>query len=294
VSALDGTLRLTPAFLGVGFILAACLGLPAYLVLRWKKRVSAITCVLGGFAVVAVPVAFVTWPLSFANSTTSIDGVTTIVGGVATAAGWALFAAGLIRFGLLGAIGGMAFWALLAVAGEFSRSRQTSARTLFTSVFSVLVLAVTLAIYRVSTPRPDVTCHGKYGSVGLNIDLQVQDGEWDVVRQLLQRYAAKHELLFRDLSETRPDVVRLLYLSVCDDTRIHLVVNEQRWANYGYRNQIAGRGIGLIVYHPSEEPSWRPLARDLVEELSSQWPEAVKFRDGSGYVVPMPVELDPR
>jgi hypothetical protein len=88
--------------------------------------------------------------------------------------------------------------------------------------------------------------------------------------------------------------VRILSLSVCDDTRIHLVVNELRWANYGFRNQIAGRGIGIIVYHPSEEPSWRELAGDLVEELRSQWPDAVKFRDGNGSVVPMPVELDQR
>jgi len=297
VSLLAGTVRLGPFVLRTGLAYAILIGLPMYLVLRWKKCVNLVACVLGGFTAVALPIGFLTWPLRYPDlkSTASIDGVATMIDGVPTAAGWAFFASGVARFAVLGAIGGIVFWSVLKVAGELtSPNRPTRQRPIVAVASPLVAFLLAGAILSVPKLTADRSCHANYmANSHVSIDLQVDDGEWGAVTELLRDYSAAHQLSFRDSSQVRPDVLRLLYLSVCDDSRIHLLVNEQRWASDGYRNILEGRGIGIYIYRPADERAWRELAADLIADLQMRWPEAVRFRDGGGYVVPMPEELAP-
>ena len=294
MSLLAGTLSLAPLILMTALSLAIFIGIPIYLALRWKKWVNIATCTLGGFATVAVPIAFLTWPLRYSElkTTASIDGVATIIDGVPTAAGWALFAAGIIRYALLGAIGGVVFWAVLKAIGALAtQPHYTRKRVIAVFALTVVALAATGTMLSLPNFTRDRSCHGNYEMpIAVRIDLQVPDSEWSAVTDLLHTYAAAHQLSFRNSSEVRPQV-RLLYLSLCDDSRIHVMVNEQRWASRGYRNVMEGRGIGIGIYGPPNEQPWRELAADLIVELQARWPETVKFRDGGGRIVPMPEDL---
>ena len=250
-----GTLGLAPLILVTAFPSVIFIGVPIYLTLRLMKWVNMATCALGGFAAAAMPIGVLTWPLRYPElkTTASIDGVATIIDGVPTAAGWALFAGSIIRYALLGAIGGVAFWgALKATGGLATQPHYTRNRVI--AVFTLTVVALSGMGMMLSQPNytKDRSCHGNYEMpIGVRIDLQVPDSEWGAVTDLLQNYAAAHQLSFRNSSEVRPHV-RLLYLSLCDDSRIRVMVNEQRWASRGYRNAMAGRGIRDSHIWPTE------------------------------------------
>jgi hypothetical protein len=88
------------------------LGIPAYLLLRWRDAVRWWSTILSGFVLGATPIAILAWPLRYAQpgSSASFDGISTMVDGVPTMAGWTQYLSGLAFFGALGAGGACAFW----------------------------------------------------------------------------------------------------------------------------------------------------------------------------------------
>ena len=94
---------------------AVVLGLPLFLVFRSKGWINVMTCVVFGFAVGAVPDGVLTWPMHHAESymSASVDGVPTIINGVIAAAGSVGYVKPVIYCGMLGALGGLAFWIAL-------------------------------------------------------------------------------------------------------------------------------------------------------------------------------------
>ena len=67
------------------------------------------------FAVGAVPDGVLTWPMQHPelHTSASVDGVLMIIDGVITAAGWVGYVKPVIYCGMLGALGGLAFWIAL-------------------------------------------------------------------------------------------------------------------------------------------------------------------------------------
>ena len=106
----------TRGFLVICLAIAAthvvALGLPAYLLLRWRKAVRWWSILLCGFILGALPIAVLSWPLRFADlkSSASVDGVQTMVNGVPTMAGWLQYVSGISFFGACGVAGAAAFW----------------------------------------------------------------------------------------------------------------------------------------------------------------------------------------
>ena len=98
---------------------AVLLGLPLFWMFRSKGWINITTCVVFGFAVGAVPDGVLTWPMHHAESymSASVDGVPTIINGVITAAGSAGYVKPVIYCGMLGALGGLAFWVALIRSG---------------------------------------------------------------------------------------------------------------------------------------------------------------------------------
>jgi len=88
------------------------LGLPAFLLLRWKRLVHWWSAIGGGFLLAALPMALSAWPMRYSHTKSSavINGVQTMIDGVPTAAGWLQYGAGVVMFGGLGAVGGLCFW----------------------------------------------------------------------------------------------------------------------------------------------------------------------------------------
>ena len=292
-----GSLSLAPSIFGYGIAFAVVIALPLFVALKRWYRVNVYTSTLGGLVAAAAPSAFTSWPLRYASLKTneSIDDFVTMVNGVPTAAGWAFYAAEIFRFALLGAIGGLVFWAILKLAGELATEhRPARARVVATAAVSALAILSAAAILSLPIYTRDRTCHADYSLplIGPRIDLKVEDSEWPAVGDLLHRYGDDSRLSVRDLSEVRPSV-RILYLSLCDSETL-VLVNEQRWSSQGYRNPMPGRGVGITMYHRSEDARWRSLADDLIERLRARWPDSVTFMDDGGRHVSAPPELPSR
>src|SRR5690606_5351122 len=91
------------------------LGVPAYLLLRWRNWVRWWSTIASGFALAALPIALWSWPLRYPElkSSASVNGVQTMIDGVPTAAGWLQYVEGALFFGAFGALSGLAFWLAL-------------------------------------------------------------------------------------------------------------------------------------------------------------------------------------
>jgi hypothetical protein len=293
-----GSLSLATLIFLYGIAVALVIALPLFLALKRWHRVDVYTSTLGGLIAAAAPIAFMSWPLRYASLRTneSLDDVVTLVNGVPTAAGWAFYAAEIVRFALLGAIGGLVFWAILKLAGELAPggARPARARVVATAAVSALAILSAAAILAIPSYTRDRTCHGdaRPPLIGPRIDLKVEDSEWPAVSDLLHRYADDNRLSVQDLSEVRPSV-RILYLSLCDSETL-VLVNEQRWSSQGHRNPMPGSGVGITMYHGSEAARWRSLADDLIERLRARWPDSVTFMDEGGRHVSAPPELPSR
>jgi hypothetical protein len=109
---------------------AVLLGLPLFLVFQSMGRINVMSCVVFGFAVGAAPAGVLTWPMQHPglHTNASVDGVPTIINGIITAAGWVGYIRPLIYFGLYGALGGFAFWVVLAWIGVFRRLERDTPR----------------------------------------------------------------------------------------------------------------------------------------------------------------------
>lgn len=87
------------------------LGIPTYVVLRWRNVVRRWPTIASGFVLGIVPVAVLSWPLRFSKgSSASVDGVATLVDGIPTFAGWLQYLELLTLFGACGAAAATAFW----------------------------------------------------------------------------------------------------------------------------------------------------------------------------------------
>ncbi len=120
-----GFLGLTAA-ISSSFVLI--LGLPAYLLLRYFRKVSWWSTLLSGFCLSAIPAGIFTWPLRYAGagSYSSVNGVETMVDGVPTIAGWLQFIEGVLFFGGLGFVAALAFWFVAPAPNKLSQQNAES------------------------------------------------------------------------------------------------------------------------------------------------------------------------
>lgn len=293
--------RLVPLAFVVALVHVVVLGIPLLAILWQKGWVNGPSAVLSGFVIGAAGVAIFAWPFGNDGTTTSAGTITTMIDGVPTLAGWLQYLLTVAVFGAFGALGGLVFWLWLRMTDALPSAATyglgwatVKPRGGYLPSLAALLLAVTtLSVPAITKDR---SCHnvlrdGRSSiSSQLNIDLDIQDEDWDKLRETFASLASQNRLSFRDDSEVRPDVVRTLYLSVCDDGTT-ISTSEQRWASQGYRNVLEGRGVGIFVYQTRESADWRTLARSLIDELEQRWPDQVRFRGGDGRLIPEPSDL---
>jgi len=92
------------------------LGIPAYLLLRWRGLFRWWSVLLAGFALGSIPAGVFSWPLRYAGSrsSASVNGVETMIDGVPTLAGWLQYAEGISFFGACGLGAAAVFCAVTA------------------------------------------------------------------------------------------------------------------------------------------------------------------------------------
>jgi hypothetical protein len=88
------------------------LGVPGYIILRWRNALRWWSILLSGFIMGAIPEAVLTWPLRYSELQLSavMDGVQTMINGVPTMAGWLQFLVGVAYLGTCGVAGAAGFW----------------------------------------------------------------------------------------------------------------------------------------------------------------------------------------
>jgi hypothetical protein len=102
---------LVPAFMYV-----LVLGVPVFLIMRWRQAIRWWSSIVAGFVVGLVPTAVSLWPGGNegpGNMKSHSDGeriIHTMVDGVTTRAGWLQYVETVGMVGLLGALGGLASW----------------------------------------------------------------------------------------------------------------------------------------------------------------------------------------
>jgi SAM-dependent methyltransferase len=107
----------------IAFCHAVLFGLPIFLIFQSRGWGGAAVSGVFGFAIGAVPVGVLTFAVSgFALFASAWAGGTpTPTDGLSTAALWVSYVQPLAYFGLLGALGGIVFWAVLTCSGYVAR-----------------------------------------------------------------------------------------------------------------------------------------------------------------------------
>jgi hypothetical protein len=107
--------RVAVLIVGTSLLYVVVLGMPAFLLLRWRKAIYWWSATAVGFLLGCLPVAFSLWPedSDLRTSASHWDGekmVQMVVDGVPTFAGWVSYAKAVAAMGAFGAVGGLAFW----------------------------------------------------------------------------------------------------------------------------------------------------------------------------------------
>jgi hypothetical protein len=270
------------------------LGLPVALFYRARRWTRLSATLVGAFLIGAIP---------FGILTVSVNGIRWIIDDVRTLADWLDYLGSLAAFGALGASGGLVFWLTLKSCGVLAASDHEGAAPTpgarrIAAALTALATMASVAVAALPSVTMDRSCHNVFRDgrrsvpSSLNIDLDIAMEEWPAVTTVLENFAASHGMLFRDSSSSRPQV-KVLGLSACTE-QVVIDVIDQRWASRNYAPLLAGRGVPVWIYDLADGNEWRPLARELVAALDSQWPGKVRFRDGGGRLIPPPAALMPQ
>jgi hypothetical protein len=309
-AALAVSLRLLPISFTIALGHALGLGLPFFAIFKVRHWINIFSCIGCGFVIGALPVGVFTWPLAYwsAGGHASIDGIATVVDGVPTAAGWFYYAQSVGFFGLFGALAGLAFWAVLRLTGELSapvRAVNGAAEvrlhrsgpyiTLAVSIAAVLLSSLVLAVPVITKDR---TCHNMFRDgrksvhSQVNMELEIGLADWPKLTTVFEDFGTTHSLSFRNSSRVNPGVVDVLGLSLCSERGANIEAHRQEWAAATFKAlPLARSGVAIGVYELRSKSGWETLAQGLVAELESTWQGKVRFKDGSGRVMPMPEKL---
>jgi hypothetical protein len=304
VTCLSPSIDIMPWALAVTLAHTVILGLPCFVAIERKRGVKAISAVVAGFAVGAMPLG-VLGLLPKGNSSTSTDGVPTMIDGVFTLAGWIEYLASLVMFGAFGALAGLVFWLTLkwcgrrAMPGEIVAKRVPRKRSTQISIsvgtFAAGIL-LTSGVFAIPAITKDRTCHNMFRdgrtSVGPRASMHVSIGmeDWPQLTEIFERFGVAHGLSFRNSSREHPNVFRDLSLSLCTEQGTNITARDPRWANKNFES-IYGWGTHVGVYELRENSGWQPFAADLLAEIEAAFPGSVKFRDGRSQMIATPEEL---
>ena len=148
-AGLGHNVRVLPIAFAVTLGHAVLLGLPAAFLFRYEQWTSLIGAMAAGFLIGASPIGTLDWPMQPGSGfNASSDGVPTIVDGMPTWAGWLEYLELAGGFGLLGALGALAFWLTLKAGGALILDGVPpfARRAIWLAVLAVLATAAVFAI----------------------------------------------------------------------------------------------------------------------------------------------------
>lgn len=260
---------------------ALLLGLPLFLLVRRvRSHVGIVACVIGGFVVAASPFGIPALISMFGVQTASSGGQPTVVNGVPTLAGWVQYVSLVGLAGLLGVAGGLTFW----VAMRSARSNAQSWRLI--SAAAVL----TCGIFTLPVVVRDRSCHNLFRdgrtSVGPQVfaDLKVPANDWKKLEQTFADFSQAHALSLRGDEQIRDGRLTWRGIDLCNDDGISISLYDEPWLARTH-SPLPERGMRLSVYSLKPGVEWKPLARDLLGEIETAWPQTTTFRGPRGQIL---------
>ena len=261
------TLSLFLAF-PLTFLHAAVLGLPIYLLLSRKRKLTCIISTFAGFIIGCVPAAIWFFPYEHDNSTL------------------------VLYAGLYGILGGYAFWLTL-----HSLSKSNSSEKWYLSLISphniigslVAVIAF-IAIITPPTSSGDQSCHNPLRDGGssispvLSLDVEMTHDEWSGMTNFFVQFSEEHNLEFRDSSDFKPDVYKTLYLSMCHESGFQFQVVEQRREDRRTPPSPIDNIVGIHIHEFGGETNLKAIVQDFVYGAEERWPDKVSIRSGQNYI----------
>jgi len=279
---------------------AFVLGLPLFLLLRWMGRVGIVACALSGLVIGATPFGVLALTSMFGVQSASTGGTPTVIEGVPTLAGWIEYARTVGSMGLLGLAGGVTFWAARRSLQRVGATHGTDAPSSRSraGAWPIAALAVLLsgAILILPSAVTDRSCHNLFRdgrttlSPQVDADLKLRAEEWPALTRTFVDFGTAHALSFRSDQQIRDGTLTWRSLSLCNDAGVAIVATDRPWLAQ-IHSPLADRGISFGVYELKGESGWKPLARDLLNDIDMQWPRQTTFRGPDGKVISLPDAL---
>ncbi len=274
-------LNLTMTTFTVAIAHAVLLGLPLFLLVRrMRPRVGIAVCALGGFVVVAMPFGVLALLSMFSVQTASSDGQPTVVNGVPTLAGWVQYIRTVGLAGLLGLVGGLTFWAAM---------RRSGSNTQSWSVISAAAV-LTCGVFILPVVVRDRSCHNLFRdgrtSVGpqVHANLKVPAEDWKRLEQTFADFGQAQALSIRRDEQIRDGRIMWRGVDLCNDTGVSVSVYDEPWLARMHSPR-ADEGMTLSIYSLKPGSDWKPLARHLLNEIETTWPQKTTFRGPSGQIL---------
>lgn len=273
---------------------ATLLGLPIYLILSRKRKLTCLISTFAGFIIGCIPAAILFFPYRHSpHFYSSSNGVETFVDGIPTLHGWIQYATFVSYLGLFGVLGGFAFW--LTLKG-LDRSNSTQKQTLpLTSpqIFFPLVVVITsITISMLPIITKDRSCHnvlrGGESNIAsvLALKVEITHDDWPQMTDFFVQFAEEYGLEYRDSSEFEPEVYQILYLSMCHESGFQFHVNEQKWDYSAFPVPLPPEDdfVRIAVYEFGGETNLKPVARNLILDAKKRWPGKVSIQSGQDYI----------
>jgi hypothetical protein len=231
----------------------------------------------------------------FGLQSASTGGKVTVVNGVPTPAGWIEYARAVGFIGLFGLAGGLAFWAAMRLSGEPSREAHgtdAGSNDLRAGSWTIVSMAVflTCTVFLLPSVVTDNSCHNLFRdgrtSIGPQIgaDIKLTAEDWPTLRQMFIDFGVKHSLSFRSDQQIRRGEIMWRDLNLCNEAGVNIDVLDQPWLTQ-INPALAGRGVSFRVYELKVGSDWNRLARNLIDEIDTTWPDKTTFRGPDGKVV---------
>lgn len=274
------------------------IGLPLFLLVRRMRSDAGIAaCTLGGFVVAAIPIGVLALISMIGVRSASTNGTPTIVNGAPTLFGWIEYVRTIGLAGLLGLVGGLTFWAAMRLSGsapdspdkagtKSNRSNEPIWR--WNVVFAAVVL--TCGIFVLPVIVRDRSCHNVFRdgrtSVGPQVyaDLKVPAEDWQTLKQMFEHFGDAQALSVRSDEQLRDGRPTWRELDLCNDVGVSINVYDEPWLTRMHSPR-ADQGMRLSIFSLRPGPDWKPLARDLLSEIETTWPQKTTFRGPSGQIL---------
>lgn len=282
------------------------LAIPAYAVLSTRMPVSPLRASLTGFIIGAAPILLLL--LLVTPQSASIGNVETARNGIPTLAGLGWNLASAAGMGMLGAVGGLAFWAVLAftrrappetVGSAGTRSPGVRAARTAAVMFGTSALAVG-AIALSAVPR-DLSCHNVFRNGGrsvesrLNADLDVGPADWSEVRQAVRAFAGERGWSYREVRGGDPATYLAMDLSICVEPGTVIAVS-QHYIPHERDDSAMPRELSRMhvsVMQPQGGDSWREPSAAFLDRLKARWGDRLTLQDDRGGDIQWPAPSKP-